>query len=253
MNYERLYNKIINYAKSRTIVDGYTETHHIIPKSFGGSNDPTNLVVLTGREHYIVHRLLAKIYPKSGMVHAVYLMSCVDDGVKYGKITSRTYEYLRLQHSLRVSSNGESRIKLSRALKNKPQSSEHIRNRTESRKNSGKPWTTKETSEKISRALSGKASKRKNTTFTVEQHAAHMKGVETRKKNGTYAQSKASLEKAAETRKRNAPTRKKIELSDERKAQLSVEKSKKIICPHCGKGGQMMVMKRWHFDNCKHR
>jgi len=24
------------------------------------------------------------------------------------------------------------------------------------------------------------------------------------------------------------------------------------ICPHCNKSGQLRVMKRWHFDNCKH-
>jgi hypothetical protein len=26
---------------------------------------------------------------------------------------------------------------------------------------------------------------------------------------------------------------------------------KTIICPHCGKIGQYLIMKRWHFDNCK--
>lgn len=25
----------------------------------------------------------------------------------------------------------------------------------------------------------------------------------------------------------------------------------KTTCPHCGKSGQLRVMKRWHFDNCK--
>lgn len=28
---------------------------------------------------------------------------------------------------------------------------------------------------------------------------------------------------------------------------------KKVICPHCGKEGDKPLMKRWHFDNCKHR
>jgi predicted GIY-YIG superfamily endonuclease len=25
----------------------------------------------------------------------------------------------------------------------------------------------------------------------------------------------------------------------------------KVVCPHCGKYGGMMPLKRWHFDNCK--
>jgi hypothetical protein len=27
--------------------------------------------------------------------------------------------------------------------------------------------------------------------------------------------------------------------------------STKILCPHCGKEGQLTNMKRWHFDKCK--
>ena len=28
---------------------------------------------------------------------------------------------------------------------------------------------------------------------------------------------------------------------------------RQVTCPHCGKVGAMMVMPRWHFDNCKQR
>ena len=27
----------------------------------------------------------------------------------------------------------------------------------------------------------------------------------------------------------------------------------KVVCPHCDKQGSVMNMKRWHFDNCKHK
>ena len=58
--YNRWYNNITSRAKSKpsTVV----EKHHILPKSLGGSNDPTNLAWLTPREHYICHLLLVKIY-----------------------------------------------------------------------------------------------------------------------------------------------------------------------------------------------
>lgn len=44
----------------------YYERHHIIPKFMGGGNEKTNLVKVTGREHYILHLLLMKICKKNG-------------------------------------------------------------------------------------------------------------------------------------------------------------------------------------------
>ena len=67
MNYQRIYNEITERAKSRglnkKLLEGYFEKHHIIPKCLGGLNDKHNLVLLTGREHYLCHWLLWKINP----------------------------------------------------------------------------------------------------------------------------------------------------------------------------------------------
>lgn len=52
--YTKWYFNIIESAQ-RQEMDGYTEKHHIIPKSLGGSNDKTNIVKLTAREHFICH------------------------------------------------------------------------------------------------------------------------------------------------------------------------------------------------------
>ena len=57
MDYSRQYNLIINKAKER-VLEEYSETHHIIPKCLGGTNENTNLVELTPRENLICHRLL---------------------------------------------------------------------------------------------------------------------------------------------------------------------------------------------------
>ena len=38
------------------------ESHHIIMRSLGGSNDKSNIVNLTLREHYVMHELLVKVY-----------------------------------------------------------------------------------------------------------------------------------------------------------------------------------------------
>jgi hypothetical protein len=41
-------------------------------------------------------------------------------------------------------------------------------------------------------------------------------------------------------------------LSVEHKAKIIEWNSIKIECPHCNKVGGRVVMKRWHFDNCKY-
>lgn len=63
MNYEKLYNNLIDNAKNRQINLEYYEIHHIIPRCMNGPDDADNLVKLTLREHYICHKLLTLVYP----------------------------------------------------------------------------------------------------------------------------------------------------------------------------------------------
>lgn len=49
-------------AENRTLTTCYIEKHHVFPVSIYGKNNRT--VVLTYREHFIAHRLLAKIFKK---------------------------------------------------------------------------------------------------------------------------------------------------------------------------------------------
>lgn len=64
MDYKKLYDNLINKARNRKIEEhiGY-EQHHIVPRCMNGSNDESNLVLLTLREHFIAHKLLVLIYP----------------------------------------------------------------------------------------------------------------------------------------------------------------------------------------------
>ncbi len=64
MNYKKIHDSIILRAISRKL-DSYTEKHHIIPKCLGGDNSKNNLVKLTAKEHYVIHRLLVRIYPEN--------------------------------------------------------------------------------------------------------------------------------------------------------------------------------------------
>lgn len=73
MNYKKTYQALINRAIKRCSIDCYTERHHIIPVALGGSDDDSNIAVLTAREHFIAHMLLAKIHG-GHMWYAVIIM-----------------------------------------------------------------------------------------------------------------------------------------------------------------------------------
>ena len=76
--YTRIYYSIVERAQQRSLPESvYTETHHIIPKSLGGSNNFDNLVKLTFKEHRVCHKLLVKMtegVSKSKMAYAVLFL-----------------------------------------------------------------------------------------------------------------------------------------------------------------------------------
>jgi hypothetical protein len=63
--YKNLYDKIIEFRKDNPLYkskkDGSIHTHHIIQRYQNGTNDESNLILLTVREHKIIHYLLWKI------------------------------------------------------------------------------------------------------------------------------------------------------------------------------------------------
>lgn len=121
--YTRIYFMIIDRAKIRTI-SSYTESHHIIPKSIGGTNDPSNLVDLTPREHFICHKLLTKMVEgknKSKMMYAYRALAIVKNPHRPPfKITSSEFEKLRsLGLRKGVKTSNETKQKISNAKKEK--------------------------------------------------------------------------------------------------------------------------------------
>jgi hypothetical protein len=97
--YTKWYNFIIKRAQIRMLTS-YTEKHHIVPKSMGGSNAKENLAILTAREHFVCHLLLVKMTTgenKSKMAHAAWRMCCANKQ-EHG-ITARAYEKIRTAHS----------------------------------------------------------------------------------------------------------------------------------------------------------
>lgn len=101
--YTKRYLLITTAAKLRE-TSGYTENHHIIPQSLGGSNDKENLIDLTAREHFICHWLLVKMVDgeaRSKMLYALQGMKAENRFQEryHTKITSRVYEKYRIEHA----------------------------------------------------------------------------------------------------------------------------------------------------------
>ena len=73
--YTKIYYNIINLAIKQNRIkerhDGF-QTHHIIPRCFGGTNDITNLVVLTYKEHRVCHRLLINMTANDAKYKMMY-------------------------------------------------------------------------------------------------------------------------------------------------------------------------------------
>lgn len=108
MNYQRIHDQIIERAKTRKL-KGYRERHHINPRCLGGTDDLDNLVELTAREHFIIHKLLCEIYPNNNKLIYAYWMMCNMKSNTQNRsylISSHEYERARLlfsyMHSNRI-------------------------------------------------------------------------------------------------------------------------------------------------------
>jgi hypothetical protein len=160
MDYKKIYDSLIKMAVDRKKFDGYSETHHIVPKCLGGSNSKSNLVKLTAREHFLAHYLLAKIYGGS-LWAAVTKMS--GNRRRSGFLfNSRLYEVARKKHAFFISESQKGR-KLSILTKEK------IAKSLREKESVNHPWTgrkhSQETKNKISLSNKGRILGEKNPQF----------------------------------------------------------------------------------------
>jgi hypothetical protein len=157
MDYQKIYNQIIERAKTRQL-EGYKEKHHIIPKCIGGDNSKSNLVELTAREHFLCHMLLCEIYSKENKLkHALFLMAIGKQKTREKTyiIGSRVYERLKIEYS--------------KILTGKKQTQETKDKKSKSMLNT---WSkkTKEEMSKIGHKI-WKTRKINNTTQITPEHA----------------------------------------------------------------------------------
>lgn len=89
-HYLRRYHRLIDFYRTNIVEQAFCEKHHIVPKSMGGTNDLTNLVLLPARVHFICHYLLHRAYPENKKLAHAFAMMCVNN--KFQKRNSRLYE-----------------------------------------------------------------------------------------------------------------------------------------------------------------
>lgn len=263
MNYQKTYDSIIEHRKSNA-PSGYTETHHIMPKSLGGTNDPSNLVKLTAREHFIAHRLLAKIH--GGKMWSALWMMCHGrtNSAKGLKVTSRTYEVARIKHAQHISEifSGDNHPNYKRTMteEQKNKISESLKGRAtgEMNPNYGKKHSD------ATRALMSKKAKSRDQTGKRNHFFGKKHTEETKRK---LSEARRSEERSGDSnafygKKHTEETRKILSekhtgkvLSDEHREKIakSIRErcSIKVQCPHCLRFISKNCINRFHNDNCK--
>jgi len=182
MNYKKIYESIVNRAKNRKL-NSYKEKHHIIPKCIGGSDDETNLVELTAKEHFICHLLLCEIYPNENTLKSArWAMTCFKSKNHSRKYIVSSSQYDRIKNEMTFLKKGvkrsdevkekisnshkgkiiseETKKKISDKMKGRVQSEEHKLNQSLSKKGQV-PWNkgkniSEETKKKISDKIKNK-------------------------------------------------------------------------------------------------
>ena len=123
MNYRSVYHKICKRGTTRIKTKlEYYEKHHIIPKCLNGSDESSNITLLTAREHFIAHWLLCKIYKNEKICIKSKLSSAFNrmcyHNTQNRKITSRQFEVARKEYSINhPMKNPETRLKVSESHK----------------------------------------------------------------------------------------------------------------------------------------
>lgn len=116
LNYKELYDQLVAFRKQNKLVkskeeSGKIETHHILPKSCGGTDDSENLVNLYAKEHFMAHYYLWKIHEndefKYQMLNAFWMMCIMSSASQ-----ERTYqEYVKMSEEYQ-----EARIQFTKQL-----------------------------------------------------------------------------------------------------------------------------------------
>ena len=243
--YTRWYNQIVDRARFR-ITEDYTETHHIQPRSLGGSDEIDNLVALTAREHFICHWLLTKMTTGEDRAKMMYALNGMKRSNKFTQryetqITARVYESLKKEFSIVHSATMKGR----------------------------KPWNvgvpiTEEQREKNRKAAKGKKRSAEAIAKTVAKQTGQKRSQETKDKISAALKGKPKSPKPEEEKIRISNSLKgrpkPLGMGAKLSATVAAQKAAgthysqiKLTCPHCGTQASKARYNGYHGDKCKHK
>ncbi len=241
--YTQWYANITEQAKNRHL-DSYTESHHIVPRSLGGSDEADNLVNLTAREHFVCHWLLVKMttgQEHHKMLNALRMMRAEKSGQqRYAtKITARVYESIKQEYAI---------LQRERILgeKNPMWGKTHTLEAREKirQKNLGNTLTP----EQHARLVANTTGKKKPPI--TEEHRAKLSAAQSGKNNPRYG-----AEVSDNTRKKIGDKLRGRKQTEEEKLVRSLanmgKKREKKLCPHCDQLVAVNGYARWHGANCR--
>ena len=241
--YKQWYANITERAKNR-ILETYTESHHIVPRSLGGGDEPNNLVNLTAREHFVCHWLLVKMttgQEHHKMLNALRMMRAEKQGQhRYNtKITARVYESIKQEYAKLQSETLKGKGNGFYGKKHTPEAREKIR-----QKNLG----NKLTPEQHARLVANTTGKRKPPLS--DEHKAKLSILREGEGNGMWGKTHSEETKAKQRAK--AVGRKQSAETVQKKADaVRGSKREKKLCPHCNQLVAVNGYARWHGDCCK--
>lgn len=230
MNYLKIYNDLMLDAENKPKDEKYKELHHIIPKCMGGSNDKSNLIKLTARQHFIAHWLLYKIYKTSALVHAWNNMSIIGNGQSDRNVNSKNFNRVKIERSKILS---------------------------ESSKGVNNNFYGKTHTDATKKHIGKLASEREKTQDVIDNWV-----IKVAKKPKT-SEHKVKIGRKGMIMLINIQTNDVIRIykSDKHLYDESIWKNNRTqaslinwTCIHCNKSGVgASNYKRWHNDNCKYR
>ena len=245
--YSKWYNHIVERARFR-ITEDYTETHHIQPRSLGGSDEIDNLVALTAREHFICHWLLTKMTTGEDKAKMIYALNGMKRSNKFAqryetKITARVYENLKREFSkihsdtmkgkvpsnkdVPMSEEQKAKIRATKAANPYKWDPEKLAKRVASQTGAKR---SQETKNKIRNSLLGKTKGPMSEEEKLKRSIA-LKGKSKPKGMGAKLSATVAAQLAAGTHY----------------SQI------KLTCPHCGTQASKARYNGYHGEKCKHK
>jgi hypothetical protein len=211
MNYQKIYNNLINRA-TRRISEGYVEKHHIVPRCLGGTDAKENIVSLYPEEHYLAHLLLCKV--NKGNSKLLYAAMNMTSGsmINNGKRNNKAYGWLRRQYAESMSGDNNP------AHRNPNLQKEAAKKRVGQKR-------TEETRVRMSAAQKGRTfteKTKRNMAEAAKNRPPISEETRTKLKNRTPNKGMLGKTMSAETKARMSASQQGKRMSEEAKAKMRV-------------------------------